>query len=325
VQHTNVFPGGGLLATYDFANGGLHFHLSDPLGTRRVQVGINSAGQGTPELNFPSLPFGNDLGNPRTISSVVPLGALSAPDATEHHFTGKERDAESGNDYFEARYYASSMGRFMSPDWAAQEEPVPYANLDDPQSLNLYAYVRNNPLTRVDADGHWPTLSLPTMEEVDAFAKSAVDSATEYVVKPLVDSAEEVIVPVAEKSFSAALGVAGLFILSPAMAGDPHESEKIRQINANAASQEEKKSSQEPQTATGGAGARQGGGRNGLPADVTKLKGNQGYKDKAGNIWKKDMKHKDHWDVSDKKGKKVKEVTFDGKQLWPDGQKNKNK
>jgi RHS repeat-associated protein len=30
--------------------------------------------------------------------------------------TGKERDAESGNDYFGARYYASSMGRFMSPD-----------------------------------------------------------------------------------------------------------------------------------------------------------------------------------------------------------------
>ena len=31
-------------------------------------------------------------------------------------FTGKERDSESGNDYFGARYYAASMGRFMSPD-----------------------------------------------------------------------------------------------------------------------------------------------------------------------------------------------------------------
>jgi RHS repeat-associated protein len=68
--------------------------------------------------------------------------------------TGKERDTESGNDYFEARYYSSSMGRFMSPDWSAKEEPVPYAQMDDPQSLNLYSYVRNNPLTRVDADGH---------------------------------------------------------------------------------------------------------------------------------------------------------------------------
>ncbi len=67
-----------------------------------------------------------------------------------HRFTGKERDSESGNDYFEARYYSSVMGRFLSPDWSAKEEPVPYAKLDDPQSLNLYAYVRNNPLSRTD-------------------------------------------------------------------------------------------------------------------------------------------------------------------------------
>ena len=39
-------------------------------------------------------------------------------------YTGKERDTESGNDYFMARYYSSNMGRFMSPDWSAKEEPV---------------------------------------------------------------------------------------------------------------------------------------------------------------------------------------------------------
>src|ERR1700740_3437144 len=69
-------------------------------------------------------------------------------------YTGKERDTESGNDYFGARYYASSMGRFMSPDWSAKVAPVPYAKPDNPQSLNLYAYVLNNPLIHVDADGH---------------------------------------------------------------------------------------------------------------------------------------------------------------------------
>ena len=42
----------------------------------------------------------------------------------------------------------------MSPDWSAKEEPVPYATMDDPQSLNLYSYVKNNPLSHVDADGH---------------------------------------------------------------------------------------------------------------------------------------------------------------------------
>lgn len=42
----------------------------------------------------------------------------------------------------------------MSPDWADKPEAVPYSSLDDPQSLNLYGYVRNNPLSRTDADGH---------------------------------------------------------------------------------------------------------------------------------------------------------------------------
>jgi RHS repeat-associated protein len=70
-------------------------------------------------------------------------------------FTGKERDTESGNDYFGARYYGSSMGRMMSPDWSAKVMPVPYLRLENPQSLNLYSYVWNNPLSRNDPDGHY--------------------------------------------------------------------------------------------------------------------------------------------------------------------------
>ncbi len=62
-------------------------------------------------------------------------------------FTGKERDTESGNDYFGARYYASSMGRFMSPDDFG-------GHMEDPQTLNRYSYVGNNPLSRTDPDGH---------------------------------------------------------------------------------------------------------------------------------------------------------------------------
>jgi len=42
----------------------------------------------------------------------------------------------------------------MSPDWAAKPTTVPYAVFGDPQSLNLYAYVRNSPIVRIDADGH---------------------------------------------------------------------------------------------------------------------------------------------------------------------------
>jgi RHS repeat-associated protein len=137
-QHTNVFAGGKLLGTYD--KDGLHFYFDDPLGTRRAQTDY----AGHLEQTCQSLPFGDQL--------ACTGGDLQAP--TEHHFTGKERDTESGNDYFMARYYSSAMGRFMSPDWSAKEDPVPYAKLDDPQSLNLYAYVRNNPMIRIDADGH---------------------------------------------------------------------------------------------------------------------------------------------------------------------------
>ena len=67
---------------------------------------------------------------------------------------GKERDTESGLDYFGARYYCSNMGRWMSPDWADKPEAVPYSSLENPQSLNLYGYVLNNPLSKADSDGH---------------------------------------------------------------------------------------------------------------------------------------------------------------------------
>jgi len=62
--------------------------------------------------------------------------------------TGKERDPESGLDYFGARYYGSALGRFSSPD-----EPLADQYVGDPQSWNLYGYVRNNPLKNVDPFG----------------------------------------------------------------------------------------------------------------------------------------------------------------------------
>jgi hypothetical protein len=59
------------------------------------------------------------------------------------------------------------MGRFLSPDWSARPAPVPYGNLGDPQSLNLYSYVGNNPLSRIDANGHcWPEWLCNVVTEV---------------------------------------------------------------------------------------------------------------------------------------------------------------
>jgi RHS repeat-associated protein len=73
-----------------------------------------------------------------------------------YKFTGKERDSESGLDYFGARHHASALGRLMTPDWSAKPTTVPFATIRDPQTLNLYGYVRNNPLSHADADGHCP-------------------------------------------------------------------------------------------------------------------------------------------------------------------------
>ena len=51
-------------------------------------------------------------------------------------------------------YFSGARGRFTTADWSAKPEPVPYSTLEDPQTLNLYSYVRNNPMARADADGH---------------------------------------------------------------------------------------------------------------------------------------------------------------------------
>jgi RHS repeat-associated protein len=106
--------------------------------------------QGVPGKN-PAPHPGHELHN-----STVAIGLRAALylDAVRSRSTGKEHDSESGNDYFGARYYASAMGRFLSPDWALVPTPIPFATLDNPQSLNLYSYVANNPLRDRDADGH---------------------------------------------------------------------------------------------------------------------------------------------------------------------------
>src|SRR6185437_8027296 len=78
------------------------------------------------------------------------------------HFTGKLFDPETNFSYFGARYYNPALGRFLTPDWSEDPEAVPYANLENPQSLNLYSYVLNNPVTETDPDAHWCLLGFGT-------------------------------------------------------------------------------------------------------------------------------------------------------------------
>ena len=85
--------------------------------------------------------------NEANSTAAIGLRAGLLLNRVESRYTGKERDAESGLDNFGPRYYGSSMGRFMSPDEFG-------GHLEDPQTLNKYAYVGNNPLSRTDPTGH---------------------------------------------------------------------------------------------------------------------------------------------------------------------------
>ena len=69
-----------------------------------------------------------------------------------YQFTQKERDKESGLNYFEARYQTSGLGRFISVDplLAYQVNEC----LEDSQKLNLYAYCQNRPLIYIDPTGN---------------------------------------------------------------------------------------------------------------------------------------------------------------------------
>lgn len=74
---------------------------------------------------------------------------MTNPSKCHSDSTSKERDAETGLDYFLARYYSGAQGRFLSPDPII----VTPTRMADPQRFNLYSYVRNTPLTFSDPTG----------------------------------------------------------------------------------------------------------------------------------------------------------------------------
>jgi len=91
-------------------------------------------------------------------------GSFSVASRNGYKFTGKERDAESGLDMFGARYYGSSMGRFMTPD----PKMLSRQRKSDPQQWNMYSYSRNNPVTNFDPNGKETQSTLDPMQAQQA-------------------------------------------------------------------------------------------------------------------------------------------------------------
>ena len=132
-----VFFDGERVARKDFPGNSVFYYFSDHLKTASVIT--DSVGNIKEDEDY--YPWGGEL---QFVNS----------DSNHYKFTGKERDTETGLDYFGARYYGNWLGRFITPDWAAKPASVPYADLADPQSLNLYSFVWNLPTTKIDVNGH---------------------------------------------------------------------------------------------------------------------------------------------------------------------------
>jgi RHS repeat-associated protein len=155
------YRNGQLLVIADALNNNCQWLVSDALGTPRMLVDQTGSLAGMKRRDY--LPFGEELPagmGHRQVSDGYGFGA-----GPRQQFTGKERDSETGLDYFEARYYSSVLGRFTSPDEfaggptemfaeVAAHNPTFYAEPAEPQSLNKYAYCLNNPFKFVDPDGH---------------------------------------------------------------------------------------------------------------------------------------------------------------------------
>jgi RHS repeat-associated protein len=124
------------------ADFGTKYVSVDHLGSTRL---VTDTAQNQ-EICYDFLPFG-ELIPTGTDGRSGCYGSTATP-LTEK-FTGKERDPETGLDFFSARYMSSAQGRFTSPDPAGNF----VANAADPQSWNMYAYARNNPLAFVDPSG----------------------------------------------------------------------------------------------------------------------------------------------------------------------------
>jgi RHS repeat-associated protein len=119
--------------------------ITDHLGTPRMIM--DQTGNLANVKRHDYMPFAEELF--AGMGSRNSTQGYSGGDGIRQQFSSKERDIETGLDYFGARYYGSVLGRFTSVD----PIKLTVARLYDPQRINLYGYCRNNPLKYLDPDG----------------------------------------------------------------------------------------------------------------------------------------------------------------------------
>jgi len=122
----------------------INWLVTDQLGTPRMIFDKTGSLATTKRHDY--LPFGEEIFAGTGARSTAQ--GYSVADGVRQKFTQKERDNETSLDWFDSRYYSSLQGRFTSPDSYG-------GRLVNPQTLNLYSYVRNNPMKYVDPTGHF--------------------------------------------------------------------------------------------------------------------------------------------------------------------------
>jgi len=138
-------------------------------------------------------------GDEEQVLDYYPFGDIRVNDKAgtfdeQRKFTGHEYDDDTGLTYMNARYYHSGVGRFMSQDVLAHS-----ANPDlllDPQQLNYYSYVRNNPLIYNDPSGNGLSALLILALEVYDAVETAKD-IQEYKSEPSLENGADVIINLA--------------------------------------------------------------------------------------------------------------------------------
>ncbi len=146
VKTVYVYDAMGQLAA-EYTDGstesGRRYLTTDHLGSTRLVTDKD----GNPVERMDYLPFGDRVPGASNGRAAIP--GYAAETSLAQRFTGKERDAETGLDYFGARYYSGAQGRFTTPD------PIHILKqkIGDPQQWNMYSYARNNPLRFFDPTG----------------------------------------------------------------------------------------------------------------------------------------------------------------------------
>jgi RHS repeat-associated protein len=139
---------------------------TDALGSTRVVTDAN----GMVAARYDYHPYGEAIysfgGRDNVLENGIHTYGSDANALARQKFTQKERDTETGLDYFGARYYSSAAGRFTSVDPGPQTP-------SDPQSFNRYIYVQNNPLKFIDPNGEKLILLGDDADEIVAILEKA--------------------------------------------------------------------------------------------------------------------------------------------------------